>query len=102
MARCGGRAVGRACTHAVQRRIGIRHYVGHARGSTSTCSRGATRGASALRLPGYTRVRAALRRGLGGVLSAASTRPVGQATRGFIIELLARASRRAHRWAATE
>jgi hypothetical protein len=47
-------------------------------------------GASAPRLPNYARTRAALRRGLDGVLLAASARPVGQAARGFIVELLAR------------
>jgi hypothetical protein len=36
------------------------------------------------------RTGAALRRGLDGALSAVSARPAGQATRGFIIELLVR------------
>jgi hypothetical protein len=52
--------------------------------------------------PGYARALAGLRQGLDGVLSDASTRPVGQVARGFIIELLARASWVEQRWAAAE
>jgi hypothetical protein len=46
--------------------------------------------------------RAALRRGLDGALSAASARSAGQAVRGFVVKLLALASRLEQRWAAVE
>jgi hypothetical protein len=46
--------------------------------------------------------RAALRRRLDGALSAASARSAGQATRGFVVKLLALASRLEQRWAAVE
>jgi hypothetical protein len=46
--------------------------------------------------------RAALRRGLDGALSAASARSAGQAVRGFVVKLLALASRLEQRRAAVE
>jgi hypothetical protein len=72
------------------------------RGSASRCPCGATRGASTTRLPDYACARVALRKSLDGALSAVSAWPAEQATQGFIIELLARASRLALRWAVAE
>jgi hypothetical protein len=50
--------------------------------------RGAHGRASAWRLRGYTRAPTGLRQGLDGTLSTMSARPVGQAARGFVVELL--------------
>jgi hypothetical protein len=63
----------------------------------SRCPRDATRGASTPRLPSYMHAWEALRRGLDNALSVVSARPAGQAVRGFVVELLARASQLAQR-----
>jgi hypothetical protein len=51
---------------------------------------------------GYARAPAGLCRGLNDALSAASVRPAGQAARGFVVELLDRASRVEQRRVAVE
>jgi hypothetical protein len=71
-------------------------------GGASRCPCGATSGANTPWLRSYVRSPPGLRWGLDGVVSAVSARPAGHAVRGFVVELLVRASRLEQRWAEAE